>query len=35
MFRDPQEIRRRLSEIVEKFRKKGATSLERTLSFEA
>jgi hypothetical protein len=34
MFRDPQEIRRRHSEIVEKFRQKGATSPERALSLE-
>ncbi len=32
MFRDPQEMRRRLEEIVEKFRQKGATSPEKALT---
>ena len=34
MFRDPQEMRRRLQEIVEKFRQKGATSPEKALTLE-
>jgi hypothetical protein len=34
MFRDPQEMRRRLAEIIEKFRKKGATSPEKALTLE-
>jgi hypothetical protein len=32
MFRDPQEMRRRLQEIVEKFRQKDATSPEKALT---
>ena len=32
MFRNPQEMRRRLEEIVEKFRQKGATSQEKALT---
>jgi hypothetical protein len=34
MFRDPQQIRRRLMEIVEKFRQKGATSPEKALTLQ-
>ncbi len=34
MFRDPQEMRRRLQEIIEKFRQKGATSPEKALTLE-
>ena len=34
MFRDPQEMRRRLAEIIEKFRKKDATSPEKALTLE-
>ncbi len=32
MFRDREEIRRRLQEIVEKFRQKGATSPEKAMT---
>ena len=34
MFRDPQEMRRRLKEIIDKFRQKGATSPEKALTLE-
>ena len=34
MFRNPQETHRRLAEIVEKFRQKGATSPEKALTLE-
>ena len=34
MFRDPQQMRRRLQEIIEKFRQKGATSPEKALALE-
>ena len=34
MFRDPQDMRRRLGEIIEKFRQKGATSPDRALSIQ-
>ncbi len=34
MFRDPQEMRRRLQEIIEKFRQKDATSPEKALTVE-
>jgi hypothetical protein len=34
MFRNPQEMRRRLEEIIEKFRQKGATSPEKALTLE-
>ena len=34
MFRNPEEIRRRLNEIVEKFRQKGATSPEKAISLQ-
>ena len=34
MFRDPQEIRRRLQEVIEKFRQKGATSPEKALTLD-
>jgi hypothetical protein len=32
MFREPQEMRRRLGEIIEKFRQKNATSPEKALT---
>jgi len=34
MFRDPQEMRRKLIEIIDKFRQKGATSQEKALTLE-
>jgi hypothetical protein len=34
MFRDPQEMRRRLKEIIDKFRQKGATNPEKALTLE-
>ncbi len=34
MFRDPQEMRRRFREIIEKFRQKGATTPEKALTIE-
>jgi lipoate-protein ligase A len=34
MFRNPEEMRRRLNEIVEKFRQKGATGPERALTIQ-
>lgn len=34
MFRDREEIRRRLQEIIEKFRQKGATSPEKALTIQ-
>ena len=34
MFRDREEIRRRLAEIVEKFRQKGATSPEKAMTIQ-
>lgn len=34
MFRNPEEIRQRLNEIVEKFRQKGATSPENAMSLQ-
>jgi hypothetical protein len=34
MFRNPEEMRRRLNEIVEKFRQKGATSPERAMTIQ-
>jgi hypothetical protein len=34
MFRDPQKMRRRLVEIIDKFRQKGATTPERALTLE-
>ena len=34
MFRNPQQMRRRLNEIVEKFRAKGATSPEKALTIQ-
>jgi hypothetical protein len=34
MFRNPEEIRRRINEIVEKFRQKGATSPEKAMSLQ-
>ncbi|MGD0450712.1 MAG: hypothetical protein ABSA79_06620 [Candidatus Bathyarchaeia archaeon] len=34
MFRNPEEIRRRISEIVEKFRQKGATSPEKAMTLQ-
>jgi hypothetical protein len=34
MFRDPQEMRKRLKEIIEKFRQKDATSPEKALTLE-
>ena len=34
MFRDPKEMRRRIMEIVDKFRQKGATSPEKALTLE-
>lgn len=34
MFRDPHEMRRRLAEIVEKFRQKGAINPEKALTLE-
>ena len=34
MFRNPQEMRRRLNEVVEKFRQKGAVSPEKALTLE-
>ena len=34
MFRNPHEMRRRLEEIIEKFRQKGATSPEKALTIE-
>ncbi len=34
MFRNPEEIRRRLNEIVEKFRQNGATSLEKAMTIQ-
>jgi hypothetical protein len=34
VFRDREEVRRRLSEIIEKFRQKGATSPEKALTIQ-
>ncbi len=34
MFRNPEEIRQRLNEIVEKFRQKGATSPEKAMTLQ-
>lgn len=34
MFRDPQEMRRRLKEIIDKFLQEGATSPEKALTLE-
>jgi len=34
MFRNPEEIKRRLNEIVEKFRQKGATSPEKAMTIQ-
>ncbi len=34
MFRNPEEIQRRLKEIVEKFRQKGATSPEKAMTIQ-
>jgi hypothetical protein len=34
MFRNPEEIRRRLNEIVEKFRQKGATSPDEAMTLQ-
>jgi len=34
MFRNPEEIRRRLNQIVEKFRQKGATSPEKAMTLQ-
>jgi hypothetical protein len=34
MFRNPEEMRRRLNEIVEKFRQKGATSPEKAMTLQ-
>ena len=34
MFRDPQEMRKRLLEIVDRFRQKGATNPEKALTLE-
>ena len=34
MFRNPEEIQRRLNEIVEKFRQKGATSPEKAMTIQ-
>lgn len=34
MFRNPEEMRRRLNEIVEKFRQKGATSPEKAMTIQ-
>ncbi len=34
MFRDREEMRRRLSEIIEKFRQKGATSPEKAMTIQ-
>ena len=34
MFRDREEMRRRLTEIIEKFRQKGATSPEKAMTIQ-
>ena len=34
MFRNPEEMRRRIAEIVEKFRQKGATSPEKAMTIQ-
>lgn len=34
MFRNPQQMRQRLNGIVEKFRQKGATSLEKAMTIQ-
>ena len=34
MFRNPEEIRQRIAEIVEKFRQKGATSPEKAMTIQ-
>jgi lipoate-protein ligase A len=34
MYRDREEMRRRLQEIIEKFRQKGATSPEKALTIQ-
>jgi hypothetical protein len=34
MFRDPEQIRRQLQEIIEKFRQKGATTPEKAMTIQ-